>query len=135
MAEENAAGRAPRYVVQQDDEASLHFDFSLEVDGLVRTWSVPLGPSVDPRERRMATELEPGPWARVDDGERIVWDLGRYENRTEEDGRLVPVAQAVDAGHVRVELHGEKLSGVYDLVHHAHHGGSRTWLMTRLDED
>jgi DNA ligase D-like protein (predicted 3'-phosphoesterase) len=133
--EGDSAGDHPRYVVQQDDEASLHFDFSLEVDGMLRTWSVPLGPSVDPRERRMATEREPAPLERVNDGERIVWDLGHYDNRTEVDGQLVSVAAGVESGHVRVELHGEKLSGLFDLVHHAHQGGRRTWLMTRIDAD
>lgn len=127
-------GSPNRYVIQQYDEASLRFDLRLEVDGELLSWSVPLGPSVDPDERRLAIEMEARPLEDVDRAGQVIWDVGDYENRTAVDGRRLPIREALAAGRLRVRLVGERLQGCYELVHHARRGQLRTWLLTRIEE-
>src|SRR4051812_20568432 len=116
------AGRgrgAPRFVIQKHAASSLHYDFRLEVDGTLRSWAVPKGPSTDPREKRLAVEVEDHPLDYADfegvigrgsygAGAVIVWDAGPYESEE-------PMDEALARGHVIVELHGHKLSGGYLL--------------------
>lgn len=109
--------------MQRHDASSLHFDFRLEVDGVLASWAVPKGPSLDPREKRLAIRVEDHPLHYADfegrigegygEGTVIVWDTGTYENVTEKRGELVDVAAALEAGHVKVALDGHKLSGAY----------------------
>jgi DNA ligase D-like protein (predicted 3'-phosphoesterase) len=146
------AGRAarrrsqqPRFVVQKHDASSLHYDFRLEADGVLKSWAVPKGPSTDPRDKRlaMATEDHPVEYADFEGvipegeyggGSVIVWDTGTYRNLTERDGKPVPVADAVDAGHVKVWLEGEKLTGGYALTRTG--DGSRPrWMLVKLKDE
>lgn len=133
----------PRFVVQKHDATSLHYDFRLEADGVLISWAVPKGPSTDPREKRLAVPTEDHP---VDYGEFegtipqgeygagtvIVWDTGSYRNLTERDGREVPVAHAVERGHVKVWLEGEKLTGGYALTRT---GRSESWLLVKQRDE
>ena len=109
---------APRFVIQKHDASSLHYDFRLEVDGTLRSWAVPKGPSTDPRVKRLAVEVEDHPLEYADfegvigegygSGAVIVWDAGTYRNLDEERS----MAEALDAGHAKVWLEGEKLGRV-----------------------
>jgi DNA ligase D-like protein (predicted 3'-phosphoesterase) len=94
---------------------------------VLASWAVPKGPSTDPRQRRLAIRVEDHPleYATFEGvipageygaGAVIVWDTGTYRNLTERDGREVPVEQALDEGHLVVELHGRKLRGGYALI-------------------
>ena len=116
----------PRFVVQEHKARSHHFDFRLEVDGVLKSWAVPKGPSTDPREKRLAMAVEDHPLDYADfegiipegqygAGAVIIWDRGTYDNVTEKEGGGKPVAQALDDGHLLVELHGQKLKGGYAL--------------------
>jgi DNA ligase D-like protein (predicted 3'-phosphoesterase) len=127
---EQAPGRTadePIFVVQKHLARSEHYDLRLEVDGVLASWAVPKGPSTDPRQRRLAIRVEDHPleYATFEGvipageygaGAVIVWDTGTYRNLTERDGREVPVEQALDEGHLVVELHGRKLRGGYALI-------------------
>ena len=109
-----------RFVIQQHAASTLHFDFRLEVDGVLRSWAVPKGPSTDPREKRLAMEvedhsLEYGDFEGVigegyGAGRVIVWDAGTYRPLT--DGSP---AEALDNGHLSFWLEGEKLRGGWTL--------------------
>src|SRR3954452_10328183 len=111
----------PCFVIQKHDASTLHYDFRLEVDGTLRSWAVPKGPSTDPRERRLAVEVEDHPLDYADfegvigagygSGAVIVWDAGTYRNLDEERS----MAEALDAGHAKVWLEGEKLRGGWTL--------------------
>lgn len=114
----------PVFVVQRHAASSLHFDVRLQVGDVLASWAVPKGPSLDPRQKRLASRTEDHPLDYADfegsipegeygAGQVIVWDAGTFENRTEDDGEEVPLQQALENGHVKVELHGEKLTGMF----------------------
>src|SRR3712207_3823598 len=110
----------PIFTVQQHAATTLHFDFRLEVDGVLRSWAVPKGPSTDPAEKRLAVQVPDhalsyadfegklGP--RYGAGAVIVWEMGDYEPLTQGG-----FGTALDAGHASFELHGHKLTGGWTL--------------------
>jgi DNA ligase D-like protein (predicted 3'-phosphoesterase) len=131
----------PIFVVQKHAARSLHYDFRLEVGGVLKSWAVPKGPSTDPREKRLAMAVEDHPLEYAEfegvigDGEYgagavIVWDTGPYRNLTERDGAEVPLEQALAAGHAKVELRGQKLRGGYALTRTGGEGRER-WLLVK----
>jgi DNA ligase D-like protein (predicted 3'-phosphoesterase) len=133
---------APRFVIQKHAARALHYDFRLEVDGTLRSWAVPKGPSTDPREKRLAVEVEDHPLDYVDfegsigkgnygAGTVIVWDRGTYESLDDSKS----MAEQIESGHVKFRLEGEKLTGGWTLQRT--HGGSKPqWLLIkRRDED
>jgi DNA ligase D-like protein (predicted 3'-phosphoesterase) len=140
-------GKAPRFVIQKHDATALHYDFRLEAAGVLKSWAVPKGPSTDPRDKRLAMPTEDHPLDYHDfegvipekqygAGPVIVWDAGTYRNLTEEDGREVPVEDAVDAGHVKVWLEGHKLRGGYSLRRTRIGRDEREkWLLVKLKDE
>lgn len=143
---ERDPGDRPLFVVQEHDASSLHWDFRLEADGVLKSWAVPKGPSTDPDEQQLAVRTEDHPLDYVDfegripedqygAGEVIVWDIGPYRNLTEtDDGDEKPVATAVDQGHVEVWLEGDKLQGGWRLVHARVGGDEDNWLLQKVDD-
>src|SRR5688500_1784437 len=126
-----------RYVIQQHHATSRHFDFRLEVAGAFRSWAVPKGPSLDPRDKRLAMEVDDHAlsWGDfegvIPDGEYgagpvIVWDRGSYENLREDS-----MEAALAAGHASFRLGGEELRGGWTL---RHIDGRRWLLVKRRDE-
>jgi DNA ligase D-like protein (predicted 3'-phosphoesterase) len=133
-------GKAPRFVIQKHDASTLHYDFRLEVDGTLRSWAVPKGPSTDPREKRLAVEVEDHPLEYADfegvigegygSGAVIVWDAGSYRNLDEERS----MADALDAGHAKFWLEGEKLTGGWTLQR-THAGAKPQWLLIKRRDE
>nr|WP_206314649.1 DNA polymerase ligase N-terminal domain-containing protein [Streptomyces coryli] len=148
-ARDAAAGDEPAFVVQIHDARTMHFDFRLEVDGVLKSWSIPKGPSTDPHDKRLAVETEDHPLEYqefegvIPEGEYgggtvIVWDTGSYRPTShDKQGRPVPFDEALDAGHATFALHGQKLRGRYALTRfHGREddggsGGKPTWLLVR----
>src|SRR3954449_10173478 len=130
----------PRFVIQKHDASTLHYDFRLEVDGTLRSWAVPKGPSTDPREKRLAVEVEDHPLDYADfegvigdgygSGAVIVWDAGTYRNLDEDRS----MAEALEAGHARVWLEGHKLRGGWSLVRTGRSAKPQWLLIKRRDE-
>jgi DNA ligase D-like protein (predicted 3'-phosphoesterase) len=130
----------PRFVIQKHDASTLHYDFRLEVDGTLRSWAVPKGPSTDPREKRLAVEVEDHPLEYGDfegvigegygSGAVIVWDAGTYRNLDEERS----MAEALDDGHAKVWLEGEKLRGGWTL-HRTNAGAKPQWLLIKRRDE
>jgi DNA ligase D-like protein (predicted 3'-phosphoesterase) len=117
----------PVFVIQKHDATSLHYDVRLEVDGVLKSWAVPKGPSTDPRERRLAIPTGDHPIVYADfegvipEGEYgagpvLIWDKGTFENIKQEHGDMVPLSQAYDNGEILVFLHGKKLRGGYAFI-------------------
>lgn len=142
----DGASEQSRFVIQQHDASSMHYDLRLEAGGVLMSWAVPKGPSTDPAEKRLAIPTEDHPVDYVDfegsipDGEYgagrvIVWDTGSYENQTrDDDGNPVSMTDAVESGHVSFALHGHKLSGGYALTRTGS-GDDARWLLVKKDDE
>ena len=123
------------FVVQEHQATAHHFDFRLEVDGVMRSWAVPKGPSLDPTVKRFAVQVEDhgldhnkfeGPTGR---GGVIIWDRGSYEQ-----GGRVPWPEAIERGHAVFVLHGEKLHGGFALQR-TRGGDKPQWLLVKRRDD
>jgi DNA ligase D-like protein (predicted 3'-phosphoesterase) len=124
-----------RFVIQKHDASSLHYDFRLEVNGVLKSWAIPKGPSLDPREKRLAVQVEDHQLDYYDfegviaegygEGTVLVWDKGTYRNLDENRS----MTEALDSGHVKVWLEGEKLTGGWTLAANA------GWLQTAVVAD
>jgi DNA ligase D-like protein (predicted 3'-phosphoesterase) len=120
------------FVVQEHQATAHHFDLRLEVDGVMRSWAVPKGPSMDPAAKRLAVQVEDHAMSHNDyEGPTvIVWDRGSYEQ-----GGRVPWPEALERGHAVFVLHGEKLSGGFALQR-TRAGAKPQWLLIkRRDEE
>ena len=124
-------------MIQKHRASALHYDFRLEAGGTLRSWAVPKGPSLDPKQRRLAMEVEDHPLeyasfeGTIPEGEYgggtvMLWDEGMWAPMEDVDP-----AKALDAGELRFLLDGKKLKGSWTLVR----TGDRKWLlMKRRDE-
>lgn len=115
------------FVIQSHEASNLHFDFRLLVDGVLKSWAVPKGPSADPDDKRLAvpTEDHPLEYATFEGtipkeqygkGTVMVWDAGTYENlKKDEEGNLIPMEVQLEKGSCSFSLNGKKLQGGYSL--------------------
>jgi DNA ligase D-like protein (predicted 3'-phosphoesterase) len=124
------------FVVQEHAATAHHWDLRLEVEGAMRSWAVPKGPSMDPAVKRMAIEVEDHELSHNSfegrtggDGGVIVWDRGPYEQ-----GGRVPWPQALERGHAVFVLHGEKLRGGFALQRTGR-GAKPQWLLIKRKDE
>jgi bifunctional non-homologous end joining protein LigD len=137
-----AANNLPRFVIQRHRARALHYDFRLEINGVLVSWAVPKGVTLDPKARHLAVHVEDHPLEYADfegvipsgeygGGDVIVWDRGTWELHAGEDARA-----AVEAGEIHVDLHGEKLSGRVILVRTGDaSAGKENWLLLHKRDD
>jgi DNA ligase D-like protein (predicted 3'-phosphoesterase) len=123
------------FVVQEHAATAHHWDLRLEVEGVMKSWAVPKGPSMDPAVKRMAIEVEDhelshnGFEGRTAGGGVIVWDRGPYEQ-----GGRVAWPEALERGHAVFVLHGEKLRGGFALQR-TNRGEKPQWLLIKRKDD
>jgi len=123
------------YVVQEHQATAHHYDLRVEVDGVMRSWAVPKGPSLDPAAKRLAVEVEDHSLDHNDfegtlgGGGVIVWDRGTYEQ-----GGRVAWPEALQRGHAVFVLHGEKLRGGFALQR-TRPGAKAQWLLIKRRDD
>ncbi len=142
---ERQASDTPMFVIQKHAARTLHYDFRLEVEGVLKSWAVPKGPSLNPKDKRLAVPTEDHPLEYADfegvipEGEYgagavMVWDFGTYRNLTEKKGHPVSMAEAVPHGHVKVWLEGKKLRGGYALTRFKK-PPDEAWLLVKADDE
>jgi DNA ligase D-like protein (predicted 3'-phosphoesterase) len=123
------------FVVQEHAATARHFDLRLEVDGVMRSWAVPKGPSLDPAVKRFAIQVEDHGIGHnsfegsTGKGGVIIWDRGTYEQ-----GGRVPWPEALERGHAVFVLHGEKLRGGFALQR-TRGGAKPQWLLIKRRDD
>ncbi|MFD7857113.1 DNA polymerase ligase N-terminal domain-containing protein [Streptomyces microflavus] len=141
----------PHFVVQIHDARRMHFDFRLEVDGVLKSWAVPRGPSENPSDRRLAVETEDHPLeyrefegviphGESGSGTVIVWDQGTYEPLGhDQEGEAVSFSASLALGHATFWLHGAKLRGEFALTRfrvgdEPESGGQEAWLLIKAND-
>jgi len=136
------------FVIQKHDASRLHYDFRLEMDGVLKSWAVPKGPSTDPKTKRLAMMVEDHPFdyrnfeGIIPEGEYgggtvIVWDEGTYEPIEEIKGKKAQekhLLKQLESGSLKIKLHGEKLQGEYALVK-THGMGENGWLLIKHNDE
>ncbi|WP_275672298.1 DNA polymerase ligase N-terminal domain-containing protein, partial [Pseudomonas tohonis] len=132
------AAHALQFCIQKHDATRLHYDFRLELDGTLKSWAVPKGPSLDPKSRRLAVHVEDHPldYATFEGnipeghygaGDVIVWDRGVW----------IPIgdpAEGYRKGKLKFELEGEKLSGTWNLVRTHIEGKQEQWFLIKSND-
>lgn len=142
--EKKKKGKKPIFVIHKHDASTLHYDFRFEVDNVLKSWTIPKGPSTDPREKRLALPTEDHPLEynnfegiipenQYGAGVVIIWDRGTYENISEVEGKLLSMEEAMDKGHIAVSLKGEKLQGGYGLIRTSGDNEER-WLLVKMND-
>jgi bifunctional non-homologous end joining protein LigD len=122
---EQKTGRKLRFVIQKHAASHLHFDFRLELDGVMKSWAVPKGPSYDPTVKRLAMQVEDHPIEYNDfegtipkgqygGGTVMIWDRGTFEAESGEG--LDAVREGYRRGDLKIVMHGERMQGSWVLV-------------------
>ncbi len=136
------------FVIQKHDASRLHYDFRLEMEGVLKSWAVPKGPSTDPKTKRLAMMVEDHPFdyknfeGIIPEGEYgggtvIVWDEGTYEPIEEIKGKKAQekhLLQQLKSGSLKIKLHGKKLQGEFALVK-THGMGENGWLLIKHKDE
>ena len=145
-----------RFVVQKHRATRLHYDFRLEMEGVLKSWAVPKGPSLDPADKRLAMQVEDHPVSYFDfegtipqgnygAGTVMVWDVGTWEPLSPQpvQGKYVPGTDAeavsmLEKGDLKIRLHGQKLKGDFALIHiKGRRPGSKgtEWLLIKKQDE
>ncbi|HEX4273869.1 MAG TPA: DNA ligase D [Bryobacteraceae bacterium] len=138
---EKSKGHTGRYFIQRHNATRLHYDFRLEMDGTLKSWAIPKGPSLDPSVKHLAAMVEDHPISYGDfegnipkgeygGGSVMLWDRGTFDLIGEETG-----AAQIARGDLKFELHGEKLGGTWAIVHMKNRGKGNEWLIIKKKDD
>lgn len=136
------------FVIQKHDASHLHYDFRLEMEGVLKSWAVPKGPSTDPKTKRLAMMVEDHPFdyrtfegiipkGEYGGGTVIVWDQGTYEPIEPIKGKKAQekhLLEQLKSGSVKIKLHGEKLEGEFALVK-THGMAENSWLLIKHKDE
>jgi len=142
-----AEGKVLHFVIQKHDASHLHYDFRLEMDGVLKSWAVPKGPSLDPATKRLAMMVEDHPFSYKDfegiipkgnygAGTVIVWDEGTYEPIDDSKGKAAQeksLLAQLKSGSLKFHLKGKKLKGEFALVK-TKGMGDNAWLLIKHND-
>jgi bifunctional non-homologous end joining protein LigD len=134
------SARGLKFVIQKHAASRMHFDFRLELDGVMKSWAVPKGPSYDSSVRRLAMEVEDHPIeyntfegtipkGEYGGGTVMLWDRGTYE--AEGGGGPEALREGYERGDLKIVLHGKRLKGGWVLVRMRRDGGRAQWLLIK----
>ena len=145
VSSEKKSPNTPRFVIQKHNASKLHYDFRLEVNGVLKSWAIPKGPSTDPGQKRLAVPTEDHPVDYINfegtipsgnygAGTVIVWDTGTYRNLNEKKDHKVKMDESINDGHVDIWLEGHKLKGGYALIRTGK-GSRKFWLLLKKKDE
>ena len=135
---------ALRFVIQKHAASNLHFDFRLELDGVMKSWAVPKGPSMDPSVKRLAMEVEDHPISynefegiipkgQYGGGTVMLWDQGTYE--PDDGGGTESLRRGYASGRLSITMHGDRLEGSFALVRTRRGEGKPQWLLIKQRDE
>ena len=135
----------PIFVIQKHKATSLHYDFRIASAGVLKSWAVPKGPSLNPAHKRLAMPTPDHtmrygkfegviPEGEYGAGTVMIWDKGTYKNIKRKDGKLVPMSQCLKQGRIEIWLEGEKLRGGFALVRIGS-GKEVRWLLIKMNDE
>jgi len=138
--------KKPTFVIHKHDATRLHYDVRLEIEGVMPSWAVPKGLSLDPKDKRLAvrTPNHPLEYAKfegvIPDGQYgagpvMIWDYGTYENIKKQHGKLVPMSKCLKDGQIEVALYGQKIEGNFALIRTALSGDKENWLLIKMKDE
>lgn len=135
----------PMFVIQEHHARATHWDFRLEIGGVLVSWAIPKGPSTNPKDKRLAVMTEDHPMDYGDfegvipEGEYgagpvMVWDTGKYQDikTDEKTGKIIPMKKCLKEGRIEVWLFGKKLQGGYALIRMK---DGKNWLFFKLKDE
>jgi len=143
-------GKRPIFVIQQHAARAMHYDFRLQIAGVLVSWAVPKGPSLNPKTKRLAvmTEDHPMEYSKFEGiipkgeygaGPVIVWDRGTYKNLREKEGKPVPMETCLREGRIEIFLRGKKLKGAFALIRTRWYEGNKStkgnWLLIKMKDE
>ncbi len=134
--------KKPVFVVQKHHARTLHYDFRIEIDGVLKSWAVPKGPSMNPKDKRLAIlvddhdmeyadfegEIEEGEYGA---GSVEIWDKGNYSNV--QGKKSITMNDAFDNGHIEIKLNGKRLHGNFAMIR-MKKGDGKNWLLVKMKE-
>ncbi len=134
------------FVIQKHDASRLHYDFRIEIDGVLKSWAVPKGPSTNPKQNRLAMLTEDHPMDYADfegtipedeygGGSVIVWDAGKYKNLREEKKEGKSMVESFEDGKIEVALQGKKLKGGYVIFKTGKGKDDNKWMLKKMKDD
>ncbi|RYY47328.1 MAG: 3'-phosphoesterase [Chitinophagaceae bacterium] len=140
-----SAEKASRFVIQRHHASHLHYDFRLELGGVLKSWAVPKGPSLNPKDRRLAMMVEDHPVSYIDfkgtipegnygAGKVIIWDKGNFlpVDKNHEPISETQALAAIKKGEIKFFMNGKKLKGEFVLVHLKNDARSdNSWLLIK----
>jgi bifunctional non-homologous end joining protein LigD len=141
------SNRKLAFVVQEHAATALHYDFRLEMGGVLKSWAIPKGPSMNPHERHLAVMTEDHPYeyrkfegvipeGNYGAGNVIIWDEGWYEPRAASDDPEKTLLQELQDGHITFVLHGKKLHGEFALIKfHGPQADEKSWLLVKKGDE
>lgn len=133
------------FVVQEHHASSLHYDFRLELDGVLKSWAVPKGPSMNPHDRHLAVQVEDHPYeyrtfegvipeGNYGAGNVIIWDTGTYEPYHDDPDDEKTLRRELKKGHLTFFLHGKKLNGEFALIK-MKGDDPKAWLLVKKQDE
>lgn len=136
--------KSPLFVIQKHAASHLHYDFRLEIDGVLKSWAIPKGPSTNPKEKRLAVPTDDHPMEYagfegvIPQGEYgagvvLIWDKGRFKNiKKDKEGKEVPLPECYKKGQIEIWLEGKKLKGGFALVKTKLNDN---WLLIKMNDE